>query len=163
MADGTRGNIYVGINGATQTALNAKAALPTNSSITLGTTFVVTQAYSDVAGGAMAVVGSTPVQLVITAAASERVLVSFSGTVTGGTSNDIIFGYQVDSDTAIICGYALLNADTKPICFTKLSAALSAGSHTIKFVASKGTATGASVLGTSVGNYGSNAFEVIRF
>lgn len=127
------------------------------STATLASDFTVTQTYSETPGGNMAQVSS--VQVSVTTKDNEKVLISFSGAIGLAATSDIAYGYQIDSDTPVICGYSNQQG-TLSLSFTALSAALSAGSHTIKLMACKGTGT-TIVKGVGTGNYCNNYFSAV--
>jgi len=134
--------------------------LITVTETTLAADFTIVQAFSDVDGAGMAQVDS--VQLTVTTVANERLLINYNGCInsTGNVGfRDAILGYQIDSNTPVVCGYwnhESATGDSDLASFSRLTAALSAGTHIIKLTASKSNTNGAILKGYPGSN---NAFK----
>jgi hypothetical protein len=129
---------------------------------TITTTFVAEE------GGGMADV--TGLSATVNTVEGEKVQVTFEGSwlVPDATDNGIVYGYQVDSDTPVVVGYDLNRESTAValVGFTLMTAALSAGSHTIKIKASRiSGSTSPKILakGGSYGFYVNSKMQVTRF
>jgi len=131
-------------------------------SSTLAANFTVTTVYSNVPGAGMAQVST--VECVVNTLANEQVLISFTGNTAQLNSGDEgLIGYQIDSGTAVVCGYnSVASANYyPPINFTVMSAPLAAGAHTIKLMAAKGGSDTFIISGGS--NLQPSVFQVARF
>lgn len=124
----------------------------------LGSDFTVTQAWSNTAGGNLAQVST--VEVTATFVANERVIINYVGSATVPSGSDLIVGYQIDSDTAKTLLYTQgLGGGYRGICFSALSAALTAGSHTFKLMAAS---SGADPTIAGASNLNGAIFEIIR-
>lgn len=138
----------------------AVSTAPIVTTAALAANYTVTTAYNNVPGGGMAQVST--VQLVVTTIANERVQLTWNGNVLLGAVGELCVGYQVDSDTAVVCTYVGARGAGNASCdFSETTAALSAGSHTIKLVACYGTTANPVITGTA--NYIDSNFTATQY
>ena len=128
--------------------------------------YTVTAAYVAAPGGGMLPVPDMSVD--VNVLEGERVQISFVGafrTAGASTNNDLMIGYQVDSDTPVPGGYSSnVTSESSNCSFTALTDPLSAGQHTIKLVAASSTAQDPSLLGYNGISQGTDCrFQVTRF
>lgn len=159
VAIGTEGQLLRATSGG-QPAW-ATISTPAVTESTLASNFSVTQLFIDTPGGNLAQVST--VQSVITTVANEIVEVAYNGSISLNAATDgCIVGYQVDSATPVCIHYLTYagSAVNMNAGFCIKTAALSAGSHTIKLMAAKttGTVTFAGVCNSSI-----SSLQVTRF
>jgi len=127
-----------------------------------GGSFTVTSVFSDVPGGNMAQVSD--VQVTFNALEGERVEIKYIGQAQMNGSDNIILGYQMDSDTPIETHYTYDTTTTsaRDISFNRFTDPLSAGQHTVKLMASKSVGN-ASIYDDDTYNSTSARLQVIRY
>lgn len=126
---------------------------------TLGSDFLVTQAWSDVAGGSMVQVSSVQVSVDLTS--GQNMMIGYNGSANIGSGIELILGYQIGSETAVpVVWEQGLATPGRHVGFMVPLTSPVSGTTTIRLMASR-VSGGVTIIGQT--NFNLAEFSVVTF